>query len=107
MPSTLRRRPSRGNVRTSEPCACGAGSLLQPAGELRSRAHSELGVDAGQVARHRPLAEEELGRDLPIRSSLGDEFRYASFGRRQALDACAPTDAPELGMRLFNPAPGP
>src|SRR6266545_110648 len=87
MPSTLRRRQSRGNVRTSELCPCGARSLLQPAGELRSRAHSELGVDAGQVARHRPLAEEERGGDLPIGSSLGDQIRYAAFGRRQTLDA--------------------
>src|SRR5687768_8975235 len=106
MPSTLRRRLSGGNVRTSELCPCGAGPLLQPAGELRSRTHAELGVDVGQVARHRPLAEEERRGDLPIRPSLGDEIRNAPLGRCQTLASGAATDAPELAPHLVHPARG-
>jgi hypothetical protein len=61
----------------------------------------------GQVARHRPLAEEEGGGDLAIRLSAGDEVRDAAFGRCQTLYAGAPTDAPELGARPCRPAHGP
>src|SRR5215203_2239592 len=107
MPSTLRLRRSEGNGRTSELCPCSPGSLLQSAGELSSRAHSELRVDVGQVARHRPLAEEERRGDLPIRLSAGDEVRDAALGRCQTFYTCTPTDPSELGARPCRPAHGP
>src|SRR5688572_24408126 len=107
MPSTLRPRRSEGNVRTSELCPVARGLLLCPAGELRPRAHSELGVDVGQVARDGPLAEKEGGGDLAIRLSLSDKICHAAFGRRQTLDTCTPTDPPELGARACRPTRGP
>ena len=45
----------------------------QPARELGARAHAELRVDVGQVAGHRPLAEEERARHLAIRPALRDQ----------------------------------
>ena len=68
------------------------GSSVQPAGELGARADAELGVDVGQVARDRPLAEEQRGGDLPVRPALGDERGDAALGRRQPFLARAPAD---------------
>ena len=56
-----------------------------------------------QVARDRPLAEEQRGGDLPVRAALGDEGGDAALRRGQSLLARAPADPPELGARLRRP----
>ena len=73
------------------------------AGELGAGADPELGVDVGQVARHRALAEEERGGDLAVRPPLGDKRGDALLGRCQPLVACATADASELRARLCDP----
>ena len=57
----------------------------------------------GQVARHRPLAEEQRGGDLAVRPALGDQGGDAALGGRQPLLARAPADAAELVARLRGP----
>ena len=89
--STLGRRRRGGNVRTSELCSRRR-LVSQPPRELGARAHAELGVDVGQVARHGPLAEEQRGRDLAVRPALGDEGGDAALGRGQPFLAPAPAD---------------
>ena len=110
MQPTLRPNRRSRNVRTAELCARRCESLRRPAGELRARAHAELGVDMGQVGRDRPLAEEERGGDLAVRSPLGDEFGDAALGWRQALCPAAAADPSELGAPSpptpVSPAPG-
>ncbi len=66
----------------------------ETASELRTRADAELRVDVRQVAGHRPLAQEERGRHLPVRSALRNERRHAALGRRQPLLARAPRSRP-------------
>ena len=66
---------------------------MHPAGELRPRAHAELGVDVSQMTGDRPLAEEECGGHFPVRSALGDQGGDAALGRRQPLLA-GPTAHP-------------
>src|ERR1700736_6311636 len=80
---------------------------LNFAGELGARAHSELGVDVGQVARYRPLAEEQCGGYFPIRPTLRNQGGDAALGRRQPFLACAPPDASELVTRLADPGDSP
>jgi hypothetical protein len=79
---------------------------VEPARELGARAHAELGVDVGQVARYRPLAEEQCGRDFAVGSTLGNQRRDAALGRRQPRLAPAPGDAAELGARFCRPQGG-
>src|SRR6185437_13495871 len=66
--------------------------------------HPELGVDVRQVARDRPLAEKQRRGDLPVRTALCDQACDAALGCGQPFRARPPADAPELRMRLLDPA---
>src|SRR5262249_22459622 len=79
----------------------------QPTGELCSRAHAELGVDMGQMTRDRPFGDKQGGGDLPVRATFCNEGSDAVLGRRQALLAPAPADAPQLVAGLLDPGRGP
>ena len=104
MPSTLRPAAAGENVRTSELCstACDVQRSLRASSV---RAHAQLGVDAGQVARHGAIGEEECGgtsafvgprprarpprRSAAVRPSLAvrPPIRPASARARAATDA--------------------
>jgi hypothetical protein len=76
---------------------------VQLPGELRTRAHSQLGVDVGEVAGNRPFSEEQCSGDFPVRSTLGNQGGDATLRRGQALLVHAPADASELGQRPPDP----
>src|SRR5262249_11550248 len=80
--------------------------LLQPARELGPRTDAQLGVDVRQVARDRPLAQEERGGDLAVPAALGDENRDPALGRRQPFLAPAAADPPDLLPRSRDPGRG-
>src|SRR5205809_255405 len=53
-----------------------------------------------------PLAQEEGGRDLPVRATFGDELRDAALGGCQSFLSSAPADPAELRTRVRGPAEG-
>src|SRR5262245_16495699 len=103
MPSTLRRGLLGENVRTSELCPALRGFSAQAPCELGARAHAELGVDVREMARDRPLAEEQGGRDLAVRLALGDQHGHAPLGGGQPTFSRTAADAAELVARLVDP----
>jgi len=80
---------------------------VQSARELGARAYAELGIDVGQVAGDRPLAEEECGCHFPVRSTVDNQGGDAALGRRQPFLARSPANASELGTRLPDPGGAP
>ena len=70
--------------------------------ELRAGADAELAVDARQSRLDRVLGEEERGRDLSVRSPLGDELGDPSLGLGQLPGRRRPAADPrELGTCLL------
>ena len=57
-----------------KPLALAVG-VLDRAGQLDARGHSDLAEDVAQVGLDRLLAEEQLGGDLGIRLAVDDEPR--------------------------------
>src|SRR6266487_5189398 len=55
------------------------------------------------MARNRPLAEEQRGRDLLVRPALGDQSRDAPFSCRQSFRPSPPADLPELSTGPVRP----
>jgi hypothetical protein len=60
----------------------------------------------GQVARHRPFAEEERGGDLSVRAAFGDEGGDVELRGAQALNPLAATDPAQLPAGRGGPACG-
>ena len=99
----------------SQKGVCGARIWLpQPAGELGPRAHAQLGVDAGQVTRHRALGQEERRSDLGVRPSRSQRERRhdarrvsgprRAFARRSAPARRAPAPPSRRAPSSSKPA---
>src|SRR5512132_511974 len=86
----------RDPVKTSE--------RLNFARQRRARAYAELGVNVRQVARHRPLGEEQRGGHFSVRPAVGDERGDATLRGRQSLLARTPTDPSVLATCLLDPS---
>ena len=70
--------------------------------QLSSRADAELAVDPGEIRFDGSDADDELGGDLLVRLSLGDEGRDPLFRRRQlGRRAGATADAGDFSSRLL------
>ena len=91
---------------------CRRSGRLQPSGELGARADAELRVDVREMAGHGPLAEEQRGRDLPVRPAFHDESatrRSAAVspssrgGRRSVPSSRACPVRPAGGSDLLEP----
>src|SRR4051812_47086646 len=83
------------------------------ADQLGPRGDVELLEDLPQVVVDRPRAQEELGRDLPVRRALADEagdlqlLRCELVGSAGITFACRLTAGAELAPRPLLPRNGP
>jgi hypothetical protein len=82
---------------------------LQPAGELGTRPDVELAVDLRQVPLDGLRADEQLGSDLAVGASGGDQLGNLELSRRQPGDGrAAPTRASSAAaFSAHNLAPRP
>ena len=86
--------------------------LVEPAGELRTRVHSQLPVDAGQVRLDGLDAEEQLRRDVLVRAAGGDEagdlalLRGQFLGHRRRAPAQALAGRAQLAFSRLRPGRG-
>jgi hypothetical protein len=78
---------------------------LQPAGELGTRPDVELAVDLRQVPLDGLRADEQLGSDLAVGASGGDQLGNLELSRRQPGDGRAAPHPSQLGGGLLRPQP--